>query len=113
MENFGNNGVNMDFFNNNKFEKKIIGDNVKKIDIIFKEANGRIRNFLFNYGTTINDIMESFLKEIGRSEYINTNCVRFIHSGSSLEYGDKTKIEIYFKNCITLPPMILVLDTYN
>ena len=116
MDNFGNNGFNMDCFNNNQnmiFEENNNGDNMKKISIIFKETNGRIKTLHFNYGTTINDIMESFLKEKGRSEYINTDFVKFIYNASVLEFGDKTKIEIYFRNCIPATPNIFVIDTYN
>ena len=53
-----------------------------------------------------------FLKEIGKSEYINTNYVRFLYNASQLEFGDETKIEEKFRD--HLPnPVLTVIDTYG
>ena len=116
MGNIGNNGVNMGIFNNKQnmeFELKTNEAKSKKINIIFKDVIGRTKLLIFNYGDTINDIMVSYLNKIGRSEYINTDFVRFIYNASALKFGDETKIEKYFEHCIPHPPTIIVYDTYN
>ena len=67
MQNMG-----MNIFNNNNLEQNYNKDfNIKKMNILFKNAYGQTKNLIFNYGTTINEVLERFLKEIGRPELIN------------------------------------------
>ena len=105
---------NMGLFNNNFnmiLNKNKNNVNSGKINIIFVYPSGK-KLLVFNYGTTVNDIFVKFLKEIGKSEYINTNYTRFIYNSSQLEFGDETKIEEKFRD--HLPnPVLTVIDTYG
>ena len=51
--------------------------------------------------------MESYLKKIGRSDLIKTKKVSFIFNAFSLKFGDKTKIENYFRYTIDPIPILV------
>ena len=111
IQNIGNN----ELFNNN-FNMNFEGNNdykVPKINIIFSHTS-RIKKVLhFNNGTTVNDIMERYLKEIGKSDFINTDNVVFLYNAVPLKFGDNTKIEFFFRYCLPHPPTLTVSDTYG
>ena len=109
MQNIGNN----ELFNNN-FNMNFEGNNDDKnpkISIVSTHLSGMKKVLHFNYGTTINDIMERYLKEIGKSDFINKDNVVFLYNALSLKFGDETKIEIFFRNCLPHPPNITVYET--
>jgi len=111
MQNVGNN----ELFNNN-FNMNFEGNNddkIQKMGLIFKNTSGKIITLVFNYGTTVNDIMESYLKEVGKNDLIKTKKVSFIFNASNLKFGDKTKIENYFRYYLPNPIVpIIVCESF-
>ena len=100
----GINMPNMGFFPNNlnfNFNKESNKDKIcKKMNILFASTTGRKKNMIFEYGTTINDVLKKFFIEIGKPEFINNiEGINFICNSnglSLLKFGDETKIEDYF-----------------
>ena len=69
-----------------------------KINIIFKTTKCTTYTMVFNYGTTIDQILEKFLKRFGRPElYGKSDKISFLFNASPLRFGDKTPVEEYFK----------------
>ena len=99
---------NCNLFNNNNFYNKFNtkeNNNLqfKKMNIIFKSTRGNIKNIICDDGTTVNEVLEIFLKSIGKPEFINKESVNYIcNTGTinghphSLKFGDEIKIEDYF-----------------
>ena len=104
---------NNNFYNKfNPKEKENL--QIKKMNITFQSTRGNKRNIVCDYGTTINEVLEKFLKSIGKPEFINKEGVKYIcntNGLSSLKFGDETKIEDYFidKN----NNIIIVSDTFH
>ena len=102
-----NMGINNGMINNNfNMEKK----SIKIANIIFNSSTGKKKLLHFNYETTINDILERYLVEIGKPEYINTDYISFIFNAQFLKFGDTTKIEKYFCSSLPHPPIITVVE---
>ena len=113
MQNMG-----MNFFNNNnldnKFEEKYNKEvNNQKINILFSDSRGHKKFIAYNFGTTINDVLEIFLRKIGKPELINNieGKINFISNGKTLKFGDKTKIEDFTNGIIG--NHILIIDNFN
>ena len=68
-----------------------------KITVIFKTILGNINFIIVNYGTTINDTLEKYLKRVGRPDLIGTRKLLFLFNSKRLMLGDKTNVESYFK----------------
>ena len=104
---------NNNFYNNfNPKENKNL--QIKKMNILFESARGNKRNIVCDHGTTVNEVLEKFLRSIGKPEFINKEGVNYIcntNGLSSLKFGDETKIEDYFidKN----NNIITVSDTFH
>ena len=111
------NVFNNNFYNNfNQKENKNLQNKI--MNIIFKSVSGRIRIIVCDHGTTVNEVLEKFLRSIGKPEFINKEDVNYIcNTGTiygppySLKFGDETKIEDYFidKN----NNIITVSDTFH
>ena len=73
-----------------------------KMNVIFRTVTGLTNNLLLNYGTTLDQMLKIYLKIIGLEDYyINkSNNTRFLWNANKIKFGDKTPIEIYFKNAI-------------
>ena len=84
-----------------------------KTNVIFNTVTGFTNIFLLNYGTTLDQMLKIYLKIIGLEDYyINkSNNTRFLWNANKIKFGDKTPIEIYFKNAIC--PKIVVYDIYG
>ena len=108
--NFIPNMNNMNNMNNNNFYQNFYGGN---INIIFKTAQGMNYPFSIKYGTTIDQILEIFFRNIGRPDLYDKkdNDIVFLHNACRLRYGDQTKIEEFFKHSEN--PLILVNDLNN
>ncbi len=114
MQNMG-----MNIFNNNnldnKFEEKYNKEvNTPKINILFKDCRGHSKSIAYNCGTTVNDVLEIFLKKIGKPELINNieGKLSFISGGITLKFGDKTKIEDFTNNGV-FRTEIIINEYYN
>ena len=105
-----NNNIFMPNMNNNNFHQSFNGRNK---NIIFETAQGKGYHFLIKYGTTIDQILEIFFRNIGRPDLYDKkdNDIVFLHNACRLRYGDQTKIEEFFQ--YSENPVILVNDLNN
>ena len=90
----------------NKIKEK---SNIPKMNIIFKTTQEMQIILVFDYGTTIDEILKKYLNEIGRPDLINTDKIFFVYNACQLRFGDKTKIEDYFNHN---PPTIIVNELH-
>ena len=100
FQNIGNNGVNLGLFNNNcniNIEENKTKDTTPKVSIIFKHISGHKKILTFKYGTTINDILKKYLKEMGKSEFINTDYVHFDFTEHFNEWKHLLKEKLSYK----------------
>lgn len=70
-----------------------------KLYVIFQKP-GATLTLPYAYGTTIEKALEKYLRRLGRPELIgyNSNKIRFFSNVTQLKFGDKTKVEVFFKN---------------
>ena len=106
--------MGMNNYNNQEFKNdinnNIIQNKIKKINITFKDTIGHKKNYSFNYGTTVNKVLETFLKDIGHPELINTyDQLQFLYNAQIIKFDDQTTIEKLF--CLG-DPIIIVNITY-
>ena len=78
------------------------------IPVIFKTIQGNTNVITVNYGTTINDTLEKYLKRVGRPDLIGTHELYFLFSARQLKFGDKTNVESFFK--FAQNPQVFVND---
>ena len=85
----------------------------QKKNITFVTVWGIRYNLVFNYGTTIDQMIKQFFQRIERIDlyYNKTKDIIFIHNGIILRFGDNTPIEKFFEGIIA--PKILVNDVNN
>ena len=84
-----------------------------KLNVIFKTTQGTTHTMVYTYGTTIEQALEKYLKRVGRPELINdnTNKICFLFNATQLKFGNKTKVEVFFKNINN--PKVVVNDVNN
>ena len=89
MDMFGNNMNNMN--TNNINMNKIPG----KILVNFSTTKGVVTNMSFDYGTTMKNVFELYLKRVGRSDLIGNidDQIYFIFNASKMNINDNRKIE--------------------
>ena len=77
-------------FNNNEIQ-------TPKMTIIFKTTQGESQYLSFKYGTSINQVLESYLKKEGIAEPLGNkeDKIWFIFNSSRINFGEQTKIEIF------------------
>ena len=88
--------------------------NVPKINIIFKTTQGVTHTLVYDYGTTIDEVLKKYLKRVNRSDLINVKGdkkICFLFNASQLKFGDQTKVEDFFKNITN--PKVVVNDVNN
>ena len=91
---------------------KILDDKKERMNITFKTTHGNVNNIKVDYGTSIDDMLKKYLKHINHPELINNkNDIAFLYNAQILIFGDKTKIEDYFK--YNNHPNIIVNDLKN
>ena len=74
-----------------------------KINVIFKTTMGVVTNVLIDYGKTMSDLFQVYLKRVDKIELYNTkDSILFLFNARKVRFGDVTKIEDYFKN-INIP----------
>ena len=86
-----------------------------KMNVIFENTIlGKI-NLVVDYGTTINEMLELYLRRIERPDLIGKdNKITFICNGSRVNFGDYTKVEDYQDQAlIKLHPTIIVNFVYS
>ena len=82
-----------------------------KMNVIFGTNEGYTNNLFLNYGTTLDQMLKIFLKKIGLEDHYKSNKICFLWNGNTIKFGNKTPIEIYFKNAIC--PKIVFNDIYG
>ena len=104
MQNMG-----MNIFNNNNLDNKFEEANTLKVNLVFKDLCGHKKIFYYDYGTTINDVLEIFLRKIGKPELINNiqGKISFILNGRILNFGDKKKIEDIFQSPYSVTEILI------
>ena len=79
------------------------------MNIIFNTTQGVSHTLLCEYGTTIDELLKKYLHRINKPELIEKLC--FLFNARQLKFGDKTKIEDFFKGISN--PKVVVDDIYN
>lgn len=103
----------VNLYRNNEVEENEINTNnneevTQKINITFKTAEGEQDTIVFNYGTTISDILKRYLNKINHPEFIKKgDNIVFLYNAKKLKFNDRTKIEKFFNN--NSIPVITVL----
>ena len=72
---------------------------VPKMNTIFKTTQGITHTIVVDYGTSINELLEKYLKRVGRPDLIGDKNNKFcaLYYAVQLKFGDKTKVESFFK----------------
>jgi hypothetical protein len=112
---------NNNFINNNNFQNEnqnLYNNNYEeefnpgpKLNIIFSSTQGTSTNIVINSEATIDELLDKYLKKVNKIYLKKTNKICFLYNSSILKYGDKTKVEKFFKG--HLSPKIVVNDVNN
>ena len=83
-----------------------------KMNFIFKTSSGtKPITILFDYGRTVEDLIQTYFKRVDREELFQKGGVAFVHNALQLDYHIKEKVEKFFqRNMVTT---IMVLDVNN
>ena len=84
-----------------------------KINVIFKTTQGTTHTMVYNYGTTIDKMLEKYLIRVGKSHLYGDkdNKICFLFNGIRLRFGDQTPIEEFFKD--NPNPSVIVNEIIN
>ena len=94
--------------NNNDKEASNHGS---KLSVFFKTTHGINHTMIYNYGTTIDKMLEKYLKRVGKSYlYGKDNKICFLFNAIKIRFGDQTPIEEYFK-CFANPHVVVYVDS--
>ena len=97
----GMNEFNIVNTNMNNLGEEIYDDINKpgpKLNIIFNTGYDNSTILILNYGTTVDDMLLRYLKKINKTELYGANKkIAFIYNVKNIQFGDKTPIEIFFK----------------
>ena len=91
-----------------------LGDS-PKINVIFKTTQGVTHTLVYNFGTTVDQVLRKYLKRVNREDLINDEQnkgkICFLFNAAQLKFGDKTPIEQFFKGISN--PKVVVNDVNN
>ena len=80
-----------------------------KINVIFKTTMGVVTNVLIDYGKTMSDLFQVYLKRVDKIELYNTkDTILFLFNAKKLSFTDNTKVEDFFR--LTPNPTVVVND---
>ena len=79
-----------------------------KIRVIFNTTQGSSTDIEVFFGTTINQLLEKYLKHIGRPDLIRdkSNKICFLFNATKIRFGDETTVEKFFKN-VSIPKVVV------
>ena len=85
----------------------------EKIAITFKTTKGLAKTLYFNYGTTVDKMLETYLKSIARENLYKQKSkeICFIFNAHVISYGNLTPVEIFFNGCKS--PSVIVNEVNN
>ena len=94
-----NNNINMGMMMANNMPNEDFNENNEnKMNIIFKTTKGSKQIFSINKGTSIHELIKTYLIKVGQPELFNSNKICFLYNATQINYKDNnTKIEDYFK----------------
>ena len=95
MMNNPNENNNWIGFNQMNIGEPIINkDPIQKFNVIFTDPRGYTNNILVDFGTTINELLEKYVKIISRPDLIGENSrIVFTYNVKRIGFGDQTKVE--------------------
>ena len=80
-----------------------------KINVVFKTTMGVITNVLIDFGKTMSELFQVYLKKVDKIELFNTkNTILFLFNAKKISFTDETKVEQFFN--VTPHPTIVVND---
>ena len=98
----------------NGTQQEDLGDG-PKINVIFKTTQGVTHTLVYNYGTTVDEVLQKYLKRVNRADLINDEQnkgkICFLFNAAQLKFGDQTTIENFFKGISN--PKVVVNDVNN
>ena len=95
MMNNPNENNNWIGFNQMNIGEPIINkDPIQKVNVIFTDQRGYKNNISVDFGTTINELLEKYVKIISRPDLIGENSrIVFTYNAKRIGFGDQTKVE--------------------
>ena len=98
MMNNPNENNNWIGFNQMNIGEPIINkDPIQKFNVIFTDQRGYKNNILVDFGTTINELLEKYVKIISRPDLIGENSwIVFTYDAKRIGFGYQTKVESLF-----------------
>ena len=116
MPNMNMMGMNNMIPNINMNGTSNIGSNQQlrgKINVLFVTTQGLETVMNFDYGTSIKDALELYLKRVGRPDLINSNIegFNFIHNALNLKMNDNRSVENAFGGDFVA--RVIVNDVHN
>ena len=92
-----------------------IGKNIEisktKMNLVFKNTDGRNLNLILDYGTTVKEALITYFKKMNETDLVVNNDFIFVYNASKINAHDNTPIEKFFQ--FNAFPVILVLDTHD
>ena len=86
-----------------------------KMNVMFKTTQGVTQSLVYNYGTTVDQVLKKYLKRVNREDLINDKKnmgkICFLFNAAQLKFGDQTPIEQFFKGISN--PTVVVNDVNN
>ena len=84
-----------------------------KIHVLFKTTRGVSIDLSVDYDTTIDKLLEKYLKRVNRPDLIGdkNNKIVFLFNACQLRFGDQTPVENFFKGIHN--PVVIVNDIDN
>ena len=82
---------------NNEINNLSSDNSLPKVNICFKNFNGKQKIVSYNYGTPLNQALRKYLIQIGKLEIIkDTKKINFTYGAKKLSVNDETPIEEVF-----------------
>ena len=76
-------------------------DPIQKVNVIFRDQRGYKNNISVDFGTTINELLEKYVKIISRPDLIGENSrIIFTYNAKRIRFGDQTKVESLFSSSL-------------
>ena len=111
INNFEIQGLNLGMMNLNIPRIGGIEELGPKKNVVFKTTAGHTTSMVFDYGTTMDEVLKKYWERIGKPENIHSNRFCFLFNANKINYGIKTPVEQYFK--FEHIPLVTVNDVYG
>ena len=97
MNNPNENNEWMEIYQMNIGEPIINNYPIQKFNVIFRDQRGYKNNISVDIGTTINELLEKYVKIISRPDLIGENSmIYFTFNAKKIGFGEQTKVESLF-----------------